>query len=412
MSGGGKPRRAPAVNAPMQLGSAARTLAAIEPAGFDVHVRAVADRAAGRDVTLLSLGDTDFDTPRAILEAARHALASGRTHYAPFVGAAPLRAAIAEDQARIDGGPRDADDVVVFQGAQSALHAAVRAVADETCDVMVIEPHYFTYPHVVAAAGAGLVRVPFERDGAGRPARITRDRLERAASRRLRALILTTPNNPSGAVLNPDEIAAIAGFALGRDLWIISDEVYRTILFGVPLESPAMHPALRGRTIVVNSLSKSHAMTGWRVGWTVAPACVTAALRDIKMATLFNSPTFVEDAAIEAFGAARDFPANFAAEMERRRAALVSGLAGVPVLAFEPPEGGMFLWVDVGGTGLSGETFSAALYEASGVSTVPGRGFGPSCADFVRISFAADADGLARAAGHIRDFVASIPAPR
>lgn len=395
----------------MQLGTASRALLAIEPAGFDVHVRAVADRAAGRDVTLLSLGDTDFDTPPAIVETARRALANGRTHYAPFVGAEALRAAIAADQARVDGGPRDAEDVVLFQGAQSALHAAVRAVADETCDVMVIEPHYVTYPHVVAAVGAGLVRVPVERDGAGRPARISRDRLDRAASRRLRALILTAPNNPSGEVLNRDEIEAIAGFAQDRDLWIISDEVYRTILFDVPFRSPAMHPALRDRTIVVNSLSKSHAMTGWRVGWTVSPAEATPALRNIKMATLFNSPTFVEDAAVEAFGRARDFPALFAAEMRRRRDALVIGLAVVPDLSFEAPEGGMFLWMDVGKTGLPGDRFSAALYDACGVSTVPGHGFGPSCVDFVRVSFGADAAGLARAANSIRSFVESIPRP-
>jgi aspartate/methionine/tyrosine aminotransferase len=395
----------------MQLSVVARTLAEFESAGFDVHIRAVADKAAGRDVTFLSLGDTDFDTPEPIVEAARRALTNGRTHYAPFAGAEPLRAAIARDQHLIDGQPRHADDVVVFQGAQSALHAAVRALADDTCDVMVIEPHYLTYPYVVAAAGARLVRVPVERDGSGRPARITRDRLERAASPRLRALIVTTPNNPSGEVLTREEVDTIAGFARDHDLWIISDEVYRTILFDVPFVSPAAHPALHERTIVVNSLSKSHAMTGWRVGWTVSPATVTPAMRAIKMAALFNSPTFIEDAAIEAFGGARGFPALFAAEMGRRRDALVNGLSSIPGVNFVSPEGGMFLWMDVSATGLTGARFSQDLYEATGISTVSGGGFGPSCGDFLRVSFGAYSDGLKKAAADIRSFVASIPYP-
>jgi arginine:pyruvate transaminase len=392
----------------IQLSATSHALAAIPPAGFDVHLRALADKAAGRDVVLLSMGDTDYDTPQPIIDAARHALTVGRTHYAPFVGAEPLRTAIARDQSAVDGGPRHADDVVVFQGAQSALHAALRAVADETADVMVIEPHYVTYPHVVAAVGAGLLRVPISRDEKGRPARLTRDRLERAASSRLRALIVTTPNNPSGEVLGREETDAIASFALDRNLWVITDEVYRTILFGGPFVSPAMHPELRGRTIIVNSLSKSHAMTGWRVGWTITPATVTPALRAIKMATLFNSPTFVEDAAIEAFRGARDFPAQFAAEMERRRNALVAGLDQSPGLSFVTPQGGMFLWMDVSATGLSGTEFCEALYSASGVASVPGGGFGPSCADFIRVSFGADAATLARAANDIRNFVASV----
>jgi arginine:pyruvate transaminase len=382
-----------------------QALAAVDGAGFAIHAAAAAAAARGEDAIVLSLGDTDLDTPPPIRAAAKAALDAGRTHYAPAAGHPALRAAIAEDRRRTDGLARRADDVVVFQGAQSALAAAILAVTDPGDDVMVLEPRYVTYPHVAALAGVGLVAVPFRRTADGRPRPVTRAVLEAHATERLAAILVNSPGNPTGHMLSAEEAAAIAAFASARGLWIVSDEVYRTLVFDAAARSPALAPGAAARTVVVDSLSKSHAMTGWRIGWTLSPPALTPALLAIKMAALFNSPTFVEDAALVAVRDCAGASGAIAAELGARRDLMVAALRPLPGLGFESPPSGMFIWLDVSGLGLDGEAFADALYRSERVSVVPGRAFGASGAAHVRVSFSAARRTLAEGAARIARFV-------
>jgi arginine:pyruvate transaminase len=233
-----------------------------------IHTEAVRRRRRGEDVILLSVGDPDFPSPAPIIEAAKASLDEGRTHYADVVGQQPLREAIAAQHERLSGQRVTADEVVVFAGAQCALFAALQCLVEPGDEVIVLEPAYVTYPATVAASGATLVPVPlrprnhFHLDPAD---------LEAALTPCTRAILWNSPNNPTGAVATRAEVEAVARVARERDLWVVSDEVYATLVYEGEHLAPASLPGMAERTVTVSSVSKSHAMTGWRLGWLVGP---------------------------------------------------------------------------------------------------------------------------------------------
>lgn len=374
-------------------------------AAWTIHYRALERQRRGEDVILLSVGEPDFDTPAPVVEAAVASLRRGRTHYGDIVGEPALREAVARFHEETVGQAVDPDQVVVMAGAQCALFAAALCLLDAGEEVIVPEPMYVTYEAVVGASGARLVRIPlraehgFQLDPAD---------LAAAVTSRTRALLLNTPHNPTGAVLPRATLEAVAEICRRQDLWLISDEVYARLAYDRPHVSPAGLPGMAERTVVVNSLSKSHAMTGWRLGWAVAPAPLVPHLANLALCMLYGCPPFVQDAAVTALSLEAGALEGMRVAYDRRRCLVRDALAGLPGLVCRMPEGGMFAMIDVRGTGLSAYAFADGLLERQAVAALAGEAFGPSAAGHIRMSLGLPDALLAEACRRIAAHAASL----
>ncbi len=365
---------------------------------WSVHFDAVRQRAGGRDVTLLTVGDPDQRPPAAVIDATVAALRSGKTGYSPIIGYPELRAAIARRVERRTGQACRSDNVAVVPGTQAGLFAALHCLAGPGDEVIALEPTYATYEAVAGAAGARLVAVPLAPERGFHP---DLDGLARAVSERTRVLWINSPHNPTGAVFTRTEIEAIAALCARHDLWLLSDEVYEDLAFAREHVSPRSLPDMAARTVVVSSLSKSHAIPGFRFGWVVGPAELTAHLFDLILCMLYGGPPFTQLGALPAL--VSDLPEAAALREDyRRRAALLSGiLAAAPRCRVTPPEGGMFVLLDVRGAGLGGEGFARRLLEEESIAVLPCDGFGPSVAGHLRLALTTDDARLAEAGRRI-----------
>lgn len=365
---------------------------------WSIHFDAARQRAAGRDVILLTVGDPDQTAPAAVVEATVAALKAGDTGYSPILGQAELRAAIAARIQRRSGAACCADNVAIVPGTQAGLYAAVQCLAGPGDEIIVPEPVYATYEAVIGAAGARLVTVPLRPETGFHPDLAA---LAQAVTPRTRLLWINTPHNPTGAVFTAAEIEAIAALARRHDLWLLSDEVYEDLAFARPHLSPRSLPGMAERCVVVSSLSKSHAMPGFRLGWVVGPPELAAHLFNLFLAMLYGGPPFIQRGALKALE--RDLPeaAALREDYRRRGALLAEILAAAPRCRAIQPEGGMFLLLDVRGTGLAAEDFARLLLEAEGVAALPCDGFGPSAEGHLRLALTAADERLAEAGQRI-----------
>jgi arginine:pyruvate transaminase len=370
-----------------------------------MHRLAMERRARGDDVIMLTIGDPDFETPPVVVDAAVASMRRGRTHYSMSQGDLPLREAIAERASAWAGRPVDPRRVVFFPGAQAALFAVCSCVVGEGDEVIVPEPYYATYPGVFASSGVEPVHVPLRPE---RGFQLDVAEVEAAIGERTRAIVLTTPHNPTGASTPPETLAALGRLCRERDLWLVSDEVYGSLVFGGRAHASAL--AVEGaeqHVAAVSSLSKSHAMTGWRAGWAVVPEELARHLVLLLDCMLFGSPPFIMDAVTTALREADAESAAMRAAYESR-AAVVARLDGRAGLRCHEPEGGMFIMLDVRACGLPAPEFAERLLEAEAVSVLPTDTFGPSGAGHVRISLAEDEERLAEGCERIERFAAGL----
>jgi len=363
------------------------------------HYAAVAARERGEDVLILSVGDPDLATPAPVIERAIECLRAGDTHYTPAAGRPALRAAIARAHSARSGQAVSADNVVYFAGAQNALFVTSLCVAGPGDEVVTFEPLYPTYPATIEVSGARLVRAPCS--GEWRPDLAA---LGSVITPRTRALLWASPNNPSGVVLNAHELAAIGELAQRHDLWLIADEVYAGLAPGGSV--PSLAARLPERVVTLGSLSKSHAMTGWRAGWLVGPPALAQHAEHMAMCMLFGLPGFVQEAALAALDVAAEAEARVRAYCAGRQRRFAAGIAGIAQLRAATPEAGMFMLIDVTASGLSGGEFMRALYAAQRVSVMDGAAFGEATAGCVRVCFAADEATLDAACERLRRFCA------
>ena len=388
----------PAVSMPLAA-------SAVAEAGMDVwelSERAARRAEAGEDIILLTVGDIDSPTPECIVDAATRSLRAGRTHYAPIPGTPALRAAVARSAALRVKVQFEARNVVIFPGAQCALFSAMHCVAGPGDEVILLEPSYATYALVVAACGAQAVRVCLSPEE-GFPLDV--DRIARVLSPRCRAIVVNSPNNPCGAVFRQDALAELVQLCARNRVWILSDEVYAGFAFDVQHVSPASLPDGAECSVVIDSLSKSHAMTGWRIGWTIAPLSLTRRLERLAEAQLFSSPTFIQDAAVVALEQAQAITQGLRRDFLRRRDLFLEGLEGCLQLRSFAPQGGMFVLVDVSKSGLSAQDFARKLLDEGGVAVVPGNAFGSSVAGSVRVALNQPEERLIEGCRRIRRFV-------
>jgi arginine:pyruvate transaminase len=368
---------------------------------WEIHHRAVEAKRAGKDVIILSIGDPDFDTPAPIKEAAIASLNAGDTHYTDILGLPPLREAVAAYHKKLSGQDVTADNVAVVSGAQGGLFASSMLVLDRGDDVVVPEPMYLTYEATIRAAGGQIIRVPMRPEN---EFHLDPKDLEQAITPKTKAIVFATPGNPTGAMFARDVLEAMAKIAIARDLWVIADEVYAALSFGKPHVSIAGLSGMGERTVTINSLSKSHAMTGWRIGWIVAPKELIEFAHDLGLSTQYGLPGFIQRAALRALAEPVPEVDQMRDAYRRRRDAAVSTLNQVPGLKVHVPEAGMFMMLDVRGTGLSAFDYALRLFEQTGVAVLDATPFGRSAEGHCRVSFVVDEKSLTEACRRIVGF--------
>ena len=352
----------------------------------------------------LMRGEPDFDTPAHIVDAAAAAMKAGRTRYPDNRGEWPLRQAIAAKLARENGVTYDAEsEILVTTGATLGIHAALTALLDEGDEVLLPDPIYDAYQSPIRLCGGQIrsVRSAIEN---GRFA-LHPETIEAALTPASRVLLLNTPWNPVGTVLREDELRAIGDLVVRRNLVLISDEIYEAITYdGARHISPAvLSDDLRARTVIINSLSKTYAMTGWRVGYCAAAAPIIQSMFLALQQSSRGPATFVQDAATAALTSSQDCVSAMRDEYARRRQLILSALADVAGVRVLAPEGGFFAMLDVRDAGVSSNEIRQRLLHDNGVAVVHGAAYGPAGEGTLRVSFGSGGDTLARGLAQLRD---------
>jgi len=363
-----------------------------------VHMDALRRAEAGEDIVFLTVGDPDQRPPSAVIEATVTALRGGRTGYAAITGAEPLRRAIARRFAARTGQPCAADNVVVVPGTQAALFFAMQCLVEPGDEVIVPEPMYATYEAVTGATGAVLVNVPLKSERGFHPEIAD---IAKAITPRTRVIWINSPHNPTGAVMTPEEIASVADLCRKHDLWLLSDEVYEDLAFARPHMSAWSLPGMAERMVVASSLSKSHAMPGFRLGWVIGPPDLSRHLFNLMLCAQYGGPPFLQDGALVALETELPEVAELREAYRQRGQAMTQLLSQAPRCRVIAPEGGMFVLLDVRATGLTSDAFAEGLLDAEGVAVLPCDGFGPSAAGHLRISLTADLPKLSDAGRRI-----------
>jgi aspartate/methionine/tyrosine aminotransferase len=387
---------------------AARITGLAPSATMAVDAKAKALRAAGEPVIGFAAGEPDFPTPAHIVEAAQHAAADPAMHRdTPAAGLGPLREAIA-DRARRDGLDVSAEMVVVTNGGKHALYNVFMALIGPGDEVLMPAPYWVSYPEQIGLAGGTCV--PILADAAA-SFRVSVDQLEAARTPRTKALVFVSPSNPTGAVYPPEEVAAIGRWAAEHGIWVVTDEIYRALVYGQARFSslPVVAPEAAPRTIIVDGLAKTFAMTGWRVGWSIAPLEISAGITKLQTQLCSNVNNVAQVAAIAALTGPQDAVEEMRLAFDRRRHTALTMLRAIDGFDVVEPEGAFYVYPSVReliGVTVAGHRIGSSLQladvllDAAKVAVVPGEGFG-SEASF-RLSYAlSDADleeGISRIA--------------
>lgn len=357
--------------------------------------------AAGEDVVHLEIGRPDFDTPQPIKEAAVEALDAGRVHYTSNYGIDPLRTAIAEKFKQENGVRYDPNrEVVVTTGATEAVLVSVFAFVDPGDEVLVPDPSW-TYRPSVRMAGGTPVRYPLDSKTGFQP---DFDALERCVSDRTTLLVVNSPGNPTGGVLDEAHINALADFAVEHDLVVISDEIYEKILYGdTTHHSLAAHDDLYDRTITLNGVSKAYSMTGWRLGYLGAPAELIDAIIRVRQYTTTCAPSLSQHAAARALGSGLHEP--MVAAFARRRNRVLERIEAIPGMSCPSPAGAFYAFPTIPDGQPTEEEFVWSLLQEAGVAFVPGTVFGESGQGRFRIAYSNSVDRIDEAFDRLEDWL-------
>ena len=392
----------------------ARRAAGINPSPtLAIDTRAKAMKAQGIQVINFSAGEPDFDTPEPIKQAAVDALKAGFTRYTPVAGIAELRQAVC-DSLQSRGLVYEPADIVVSCGAKHSLYNAMQVLLNEGDEVILSAPYWVSYYEQVKLAGG--VPVVVNTDAAS-DFKLTPADLQGALTTRTRLLVLNSPCNPSGVVYSRDELAALAEVILSRDIMVISDEIYAALLYdGLTHTSiAALGPEIKARAIVIDGVSKTYAMTGWRIGYAAAPRNIATAMTDLQSHSTSNPTSIAQKAAAAALTGSQEAVENMRREFEQRRNRILAGLRELPGVACNQPSGAFYVFPFIGGLlgrKFRGQTLSSstdvatALLNEYQVAVVPGIAFGAD--PYLRLSYATAMAQIEAGLERLRAFIGEL----
>lgn len=354
------------------------------------------------DVVTLGIGEPNFTTPRHILDAGIASLNDGRTGYTANAGDRALRVAIADYEKRLYGLSYDPDrEVLVTVGVSEALYLAMKTILDPGDEVLVVEPCFVANAAAVEMAGGVPVMVPtsveheFQVTGAELSARITP---------RTRAILISYPNNPTGAILTLEHMREVAAVAEQHDLVVVSDEIYERLTYDAHHVNFATLDGMQARTIILSGMSKAFAMTGWRIGYALAPVAIIDAMKKLHAYLIMSAPTMGQMAAVQALQFGEDDVEMMRQSYDRRRRMIVDGFNALGLTCFEP-RGAFYAFPSIASTGMNDEEFCERLLLEERLAVIPGSAFGSSGTGFIRASYASSEDNIQRALERLQRFV-------
>ena len=368
---------------------------------WELHYEAKRLSSEGKDVINLCVGDPNFDAPVVATDAAIEAIKSKDTHYAEISGRTKLLQAISNDFQMNSGIQTTSDNVIFMAGAQNALYSVCQCLFDHGDEVIVLEPTYVTYEATIQSSGATwkLVSTPSSSDF-----RLDPIALRNAITNKTKGIVFCNPNNPTGVVMSYEELEQISQIAIEFNLWVVSDEVYRTITFERSHISIASLPHMIERTVTISSLSKSHAMPGFRCGWVIGPIELIQHLGNLALCMTYGLPGFIQEAAYEAITNGQNEALMMKVAYQRRRDIVINSLSSITSLNILCPEGGMMIMININQTNLSAKEFANKLLYNYHVALLPADAFGPSALGYLRLSLGVDDESLIEATNRIKLF--------
>jgi aspartate aminotransferase len=341
---------------------------------------------SGREILHFELGEPNFDTPPNIIEAACNALKSGETHYASSMGLYSFRETVQQTTEKSRGFKPEIDQILVTPGANAIIYLAVSCLVNPGEEVIVPDPGFPTYYSAIKYCGAVPVSVPLYESN---HFRMNPQDLRKRITSKTRLIILNSPSNPTGAVMTPEEIDEVARIAEEHDIYLLSDEIYARMVFdgGNHFHTPARLDECKERTIIINGFSKAFAMTGWRLGVAIGPREVIEKMGLVVQTIVSCVPPFIQLAGIEAIKGDQTLIEKMMAEYQKRRDILVAGLNNIPGIKCIKPEGALYVFPNIAGTGMTSEEFADFALEKAGVALLPGNNFGEHGQGFVRLCY-------------------------
>ncbi len=379
-----------------------------------ISAKAKAMKAAGESVVSFGVGEPDFNTPEHIINAAKTALDNGHTKYTPSSGLLPLRKAICEKFEKDNGLSYEPSQIIVSNGAKHSIFNACYAILEEGDEVIIPAPYWLTYPEVVKVCGATPVYLNCKKEN---KFKFSAEELKAAITPKTKMLIFNSPSNPTGAVYGEEEVRAIAKVCVEADIFVLSDEIYEKLCYnGVkPFSIAKCSEKMKDLTIVINGVSKTYAMTGWRVGYLAAPKDIAKAIDSFQSHATSNACSISQHATIEALASSEEEIQEMVNVFDKRRAKLLDLIAGIDGVSAVEPDGAFYVMLVVGG--LYGKNyqgkiidgsiaFADALLDAEKVATIPGISFGAD--DCVRLSYALSEADMEEGLKRIKHFVGAL----
>jgi aspartate aminotransferase len=375
---------------------------------FEVLAKARRLEAEGKKVVHLEIGEPDFATPDNIIEAGISAMQNGYTHYTPASGIFEVREAVAGFVSRTLKTEVDPSEVVLVPGSKNVLLFTLLSCIEPGDEVILPDPGYPAYASQVNFIGAVPKTVTLREESGFR---MDLDELASLVTPKTRMLIVNTPQNPTGGVLTTEDVEFVCELAHKHDLLLVSDEIYSQLVYGFHHVSPLSHPGMRERTVLMDGLSKSYAMTGWRLGYAVAPRELAAKLDKLMINTSSCAAAFTQIAAIEALSAPESEHAvgRMVKVFEHRRNLVVDGLNAIPGMRCARPQGSFYVFPNIEGTGFDEHDLADRLLAEAGVAVLPGTAFGHAGRGFIRLAYTQSEDELKLGLKRIAEFIAANP---
>lgn len=371
---------------------------------WQVHEQALAMKQAGEDVVLLSIGDPDFRTPEPIVDNAISHMRVGRTHYSPALGELNLRRAVADYESRISPLGCSENEVSIYPGVTSAIYSVMSCLLNPGDEILIVDPLYVGYTPILAALDLKVSVVLALSENGFEP---QLEDFKTAINADTRVVFINTPGNPTGAIISPETLRALASYCFDRGIWLVCDEVYSMFTYEKPHVSLRTATQRLDNVVVIDGLSKSHAMSGWRVGWVVAPVELTNHLGRFSAMSIFGCPQFIQDAAAFALNNDEYYVREMRAQYQKRRDLVCDRLRKMPGVKYLTPESGMFIMVDISAIYADDKEFAQKLLDAEKLSVLPGSAFGAGTTGHIRLSLVQPENVLSEGCNRLERFLQS-----